>query len=52
MLTNMRQDEGLAMFKDMEMRLKRIMGILEIIKLRAPQVVLNIKSVWRKELKS
>jgi uncharacterized protein (TIGR00255 family) len=39
MLSNMRQDEGLAMFKDMDMRLKAISGILETIKLRAPQVV-------------
>jgi uncharacterized protein (TIGR00255 family) len=41
MLTNMRQDEGLAMFQDMDMRLKAIMEILETIKLRAPQVVLE-----------
>jgi uncharacterized protein (TIGR00255 family) len=39
MLSNMRQDEGLAMFQDMDMRLKAISGILETIKLRAPQVV-------------
>jgi uncharacterized protein (TIGR00255 family) len=39
MLGNMRQEEGLAMFKDMQMRLKAITGILENIKLRAPQVV-------------
>ncbi|MGA9110483.1 MAG: YicC/YloC family endoribonuclease [Smithella sp.] len=39
MLGNMRQEEGLAMFKDMQMRLDAITGILENIKLRAPQVV-------------
>jgi uncharacterized protein (TIGR00255 family) len=39
MLGNMRQEEGLAMFKDMQMRLEAITGILENIKLRAPQVV-------------
>jgi uncharacterized protein (TIGR00255 family) len=39
MLNNMRQEEGIAMFKDMDMRLKTITGILETIKLRAPQVV-------------
>jgi uncharacterized protein (TIGR00255 family) len=39
MLGNMRQEEGLAMFNDMQMRLKAITGILENIKLRAPQVV-------------
>ena len=38
-LSNMRQEEGLAMFQDMQMRLKAITGILENIKLRAPQVV-------------
>ena len=39
MLSNMRRDEGLAMFQDMDMRLKAISGIVEAIKLRAPQVV-------------
>jgi|SRR5208283_2208409 len=39
MLGNMRQEEGLAMFKDMQVRLEAITGILENIKLRAPQVV-------------
>jgi len=40
-LGNMRQDEGLALFQDMDMRLKAINGILEAIKLRAPQVVVE-----------
>lgn len=39
MLINMRQEEGLAMFQDMDMRLKAIMGSLKTIKSRAPQVV-------------
>jgi uncharacterized protein (TIGR00255 family) len=39
MLSNMRQEEGLALFQDMEMRLKAIKEILENIRLRAPQVV-------------
>ena len=39
MLSNMRRDEGLAMFQDMDMRLKAISGIVEAIKLRAPQVI-------------
>ena len=51
MLTNMRQDEGLAMFQDMDMRLKRIMGILEIIKLRAPQVVLEYQKRLAERIK-
>ncbi|MGP8152734.1 MAG: YicC/YloC family endoribonuclease [Smithella sp.] len=38
-LINMRQEEGLAMFQDMQMRLKAITEILENIKSRAPQVV-------------
>jgi uncharacterized protein (TIGR00255 family) len=39
MLSNMRQDEGIAMFRDMQMRLKAITEILENIKSRAPQTV-------------
>jgi uncharacterized protein (TIGR00255 family) len=39
MLINMRQEEGLAMFQDMDMRLKAIMGSLKTIKSRSPQVV-------------
>jgi uncharacterized protein (TIGR00255 family) len=38
-LSGMRQDEGLAMFQDMNMRLKEISEIMEAIKLYAPQVV-------------
>ena len=51
MLTNMRQDEGLAMFQDMDMRLKSITGILETIKLRAPQVVLEYQKRLTERIK-
>ena len=39
MLINMRQDEGLAMFQDMQMRLKAITEILGNINTRTPQTV-------------
>jgi len=51
MLSNMRQDEGLAMFQDMDMRLKEITGILETIKLRAPQVVLEYQKRLSERIK-
>jgi uncharacterized protein (TIGR00255 family) len=51
MLTNMRQDEGLAMFQDMDMRLKAIKGILETIKLRAPQVVIEYQKRLAERIK-
>jgi uncharacterized protein (TIGR00255 family) len=38
-LAGMRQEEGLVMFQDMQMRLRMIAGILENIKSRAPLVV-------------
>ena len=41
MLVNMRQDEGIVLYSDMEMRLKVITKILETIRLRGPQVVLE-----------
>ena len=41
MLGNMRQDEGMALYSDMQMRLKVITEIMETIRLRAPQVVLE-----------
>jgi uncharacterized protein (TIGR00255 family) len=41
MLMKMRQEEGLAICRDMEGRLKAIKEILEVINLRAPQVVLE-----------
>ena len=51
MLTNMRQDEGIAMFQDMDMRLKAINEILETIKLRAPQVVLEYQKRLAERIK-
>jgi uncharacterized protein (TIGR00255 family) len=41
MLMNMRQDEGISLFADMEMRLGAIQDIMESIRSRAPQVVLE-----------
>jgi len=41
MLVNMRQDEGIALFSDMQMRLRAIGETIETIRLRAPQVVLE-----------
>jgi uncharacterized protein (TIGR00255 family) len=41
MLVSMRQDEGMALYSDMQMRLKVITEIMETIRLRAPQVVLE-----------
>ena len=39
MLVNMRQDEGIALFSDMQMRLQAIGGMMGTIRSRAPQVV-------------
>jgi TIGR00255 family protein len=41
MLVNMRQDEGIVLYSDMEMRLKAISEIMETIRLRVPEVVLE-----------
>jgi uncharacterized protein (TIGR00255 family) len=41
MLVHMRQDEGIALFSDMQMRLRAIQDSMEAIRLRAPQVVLE-----------
>lgn len=41
MLVNMRKDEGIVLYSDMEMRLKEIAKILEMIGLRVPEVVLE-----------
>ncbi len=41
MLVNMRQDEGISLFSDMQMRLRAIQETMETIRLRAPQVVLE-----------
>jgi len=41
MLGNMRQDEGIALFSDMQMRLQAIGEIMKAIRLRSPLVVLE-----------
>ena len=41
MLVKMRQEEGAAIYQDMEQRLNSIRGILEAINARAPQVVIE-----------
>lgn len=41
MLVNMRQDEGIALFSDMEMRLQAIGEMMGNIRSRAPQVVME-----------
>jgi uncharacterized protein (TIGR00255 family) len=46
MLVNMRQDEGIALFSDMQMRLQAIGETMGTIRLRAPQVVM----VYQKRL--
>jgi uncharacterized protein (TIGR00255 family) len=51
MLLNMRQEEGIALFEDMDMRLKAITGIMETIKLRAPQVVLEYQKRLTERIK-
>lgn len=40
-LVNMRQDEGIVLFSDMQMRLQAIGAIMGAIRLRAPQIVLE-----------
>jgi uncharacterized protein (TIGR00255 family) len=51
MLINMRQEEGLAMFQDMDLRLKAISVILETIKLRTPQVVIEYQKRLAERIK-
>lgn len=51
MLMKMRQEEGLAMYQDMEMRLNVIREILVTIKLRAPQVVLEYQKRLTERIK-
>ncbi len=50
-LINMRQEEGMAMFQDMDMRLKAITVILETIKSRAPQVVIEYQKRLAERIK-
>jgi uncharacterized protein (TIGR00255 family) len=51
MLMKMRQEEGLAMYQDMEMRLNVIREILVTIKLRAPQVVFEYQKRLTERIK-
>jgi uncharacterized protein (TIGR00255 family) len=51
MLLNMRQEEGIALFQDMDMRLKAITVIVETIKLRAPQVVIEYQKRLAERIK-
>ncbi len=50
-LSNMRQEEGLVLYQDMDMRLKSIKGILEAINLRAPQVVVEYQKRLSERIK-
>jgi len=50
-LSSMRKDEGLALFQDMDMRLKAIAGILKDIKSRAPQVVIEYQKRLSERIK-
>lgn len=51
MLGNMRQEEGLILYQDMDMRLKSIKGILQTINLRAPQVVVEYQKRLSERIK-
>ncbi|MBP7765252.1 MAG: YicC family protein [Deltaproteobacteria bacterium] len=51
MLVNMRQDEGIALFSDMQMRLEAIRKTMEKIRLRAPQVVLEYQKRLAERIK-
>ncbi len=51
MLANMRQDEGIALFSDMQMRLQAIGEIMETIRQRAPQVVLEYQKRLSEKIK-
>lgn len=51
LLSNMRKDEGSALFQDMDVRLKIITEILENIKLRAPQVVIEYQQRLSERIK-
>lgn len=51
MLVNMRQDEGIVLFSDMQMRLRTIGEIMETIRLRAPQVVLEYQKRLSERIK-
>jgi uncharacterized protein (TIGR00255 family) len=50
-LVNMRQDEGIVLFSDMQMRLQAIGEIMGKIQLRAPQVVLEYQKRLSERIK-
>ena len=51
MLVNMRQDEGISLFSDMQMRLQSIAETMETIRSRAPQVVLEYQKRLSERIK-
>ena len=51
MLVHMRQDEGISLFSDMQMRLRAIQDIMETIRSRAPQVVLEYQKRLSERIK-
>ena len=51
MLVSMRQEEGAAIYQDMQQRLDLIRGILETINSRAPQVVLEYQKRLTERIK-
>ncbi len=51
LLANMRQDEGIALFSDMQMRLRAIQETMATIQSRAPQVVLEYQKRLSERIK-
>lgn len=51
LLVNMRQDEGIALFSDMQMRLRAIQETMATIQSRAPQVVLEYQKRLSERIK-
>jgi len=51
LLANMRQDEGIALFSDMQMRLRTIQETMVIIQSRAPQVVIEYQKRLSERIK-
>lgn len=51
MLVNMRQDEGISLFSDMQMRLQAISETMETIRSRSPQVVLEYQKRLSERIK-
>ena len=51
LLANMRQDEGIALFSDMQMRLRAIQETMATVQSRAPQVVLEYQKRLSERIK-